>query len=95
MRTQRAVASGCVLLAVALVAAACAGGAEPSSGDPVADGGDSGTLEVVQELECCYIEGSVSHVRLQTEAGRVVAENEFSGGPVGGHLRARELAAAV
>jgi outer membrane protein assembly factor BamB len=40
-----------------------------------ADGG--GSLAVQQELECCYIEGSRSHLRLRTGGGRVVAEEQF------------------
>lgn len=71
-----------LLVAAALVAAACGVGVEPGSGDPVTDPAASGSLEVVQELECCYIEGSRSHVVLQTDGGQVVAENEFGPGPL-------------
>lgn len=81
-------------VAVALVAAACDAStvtvteergpvtASDAGGQADPDAASSGRLEVVQELECCYIEGSVSHVRLETVGGQVVAENEFGSGPL-------------
>lgn len=86
-----------VLMAVVLLLAACdasgisvtegsdsgtASGSAGQASSPVADAGATGALEAVQELECCYIEGSLSNVRLQTSDGQVVAENEFGAGPL-------------
>lgn len=85
-----------LLIAVVLVSACEADGisvtesSDPSTASepagqlspPVSDSEATGALKAVQELECCYIEGSVSYVRLATVDGQAVAENEFGAGPL-------------
>lgn len=69
-----------LLMTIVLLAAACGGERGPDGS--LASGSGSSALEVVQEVECCYSEGSLSHVRLRTGDGEVVAEREFGPGPL-------------